>query len=243
MANSFFQFKKFSIRHDLCAMKVGTDGVLLGAWVDVTGVRSALDVGTGTGLIALMIAQRKEEESGTALRIDALDIDASAVRQAQINAEASPFSGKIEVHHRPFTAYAAGCDRQYDLIVSNPPYFSRSLKCPDKKRSTARHDDSLPLSELLEGARRLLGPAGRVALILPADSYEELKKQTVARSLHLIRETFVYPVGNGRPKRILAELAACAPERVERGSLAIETPQHVYTEEYKALTKDFYLKM
>lgn len=243
MTNSFFQFKKFSIRHDLCAMKVGTDGVLLGAWANVAGCRSVLDVGTGTGLIALMIAQRKEAEAGDDFHIDAVDIDPSAATQARINADASPFTGKIEVYQQPFAAYAASCSRRYDLIVSNPPYFSHSLKCPDEKRNTARHDDTLPLGELMDGSRRLLGPAGRLALILPAASHEELKRQALAHRLHLMRETLVYPVYGSAPKRILAEMAAAATERIESGSLAIETPQHTYTQEYIALTKDFYLKM
>lgn len=224
-------------------MKVGTDGVLLGAWASVDSCRSVLDVGTGTGLIALMIAQRTQTGTDPPIRIDAVDIDADAVRQAERNAAASPFAGRIAVYLRSFEAYAAGCPERYDLIVSNPPYFSRSLKCPDEKRSTARHNDSLPPDRLLAGAARLLAPHGRLALILPADVFESLKNAVPASGLHPVRITFVSSVEGQPPKRVLAEYAPVAGTQPVCDSLAIETQQHVFTPEYVALTRDFYLKM
>ena len=169
-----------------CAMKVGTDGVLLGAWVDVDRCNRILDVGTGTGLIALMLAQRSEA------LIEAIDIDAAACEQAQENAATSPFAGRVQVTHTAFANFDNA--HPYDLIVSNPPYFARSLKCPDQQRSTARHNDTLPLDELLQDCRKRLTPTGRVALILPYDRKEEL--ESVLTELSERRVTVVHsPTG------------------------------------------------
>ena len=219
MSNSYFQFKQFTVRQDKCAMKVGTDGVLLGAWVDVDRCNRILDVGTGTGLIALMLAQRSEA------LIEAIDIDAAACEQAQENAAASPFAGP------------------YDLIVSNPPYFARSLKCPDQQRSTARHNDTLPLDELLQDCRKRLTPTGRVALILPYDRKEELESVCEQFRFYFVRKTAVVSVAGLPPKRLLAELqtAPCLPP--DENQLVIEHADHSFTADYIRLTKAFYLKM
>ena len=166
MANPYFQFKKFTIRHDKCAMKVGTDAVLLGAWADITACKNILDIGTGTGIIALMLAQR------CFANIDAIDIDTDAYSQAKENVAASPFAERINVIHASCSEYTGSCAREkYDLIVSNPPYFINSLKCPDNKRSVARHTDSLSLFELIDDSCSLLSLSGRIALVLP---YEQL---------------------------------------------------------------------
>lgn len=238
MANPFFQFKQFIIRHDKCAMKVGTDGVLLGAWANTGLCRSILDIGTGTGLIALMLAQRS-----TAL-IDAIDIDADAYTQAVENATDSPFAGRIRVVHTTLADYTAGCQTRYDLIVSNPPYFSDSLKCPNGKRSIARHTDTLPLPELIKDCCQLLAPNGRIALVLPSDQSERLLSMAGQNNLYLCRRTDVLPLPNTSPRRMLIELASnqTIPSPVTN-SLVIETARHQYSEEYKALTRDFYLKM
>lgn len=241
MANSYFQFKKFIIRHDLCAMKVGTDGVLLGAWASLPGCGRVLDVGTGTGLIALMLAQRGDDKDQPVC-IDAIDIDPDAARQASLNAEASPFGSCIRVYGRSLAEFILQTDKSYELIVSNPPYFNRSLKCPDEKRNTARHTDSLSLPDLIDGCCRLLSPTGRLALILPADQEDALDRETGRTGLHMIRKTRVIPTPGGVAKRILAEFSFCA-RPLETDSLVIETSRHQYTPEYIALTKEFYLKM
>lgn len=142
MPNPYFKFKQFTVYHDKCAMKVGTDGVLLGAWCDVAGARRVLDVGTGTGLIALMIAQRSEA------RITALDVDAAAVEQARENCSASPWAERIDVEQADFCSYRP--DALFDCIVSNPPYFVEDVHCPDKQRNMARHTAGLTFSSLLE---------------------------------------------------------------------------------------------
>ena len=238
MSNPFFQFKQFTIRHDKCAMKVGTDGVLLGAWAGIESCNRILDIGTGTGLIAMMLAQRSKAV------IDAIDIDAEACLQAQENAESSPFAERIKIRHSALSDFAQTDTGLYDLIVSNPPYFVDSLKCPDQKRNTARHTDTLTLEDLLQDSRKLLAPQGRIALILPYDLKERLADCIRTQNLFLSKETSVIPVPGAEPKRLLAELTAeppASPTFSDR--LTIEIARHRYTDEYINLTKDFYLKM
>lgn len=238
MANPYFQFKQFTVYHDRCAMKVGTDGVLLGAWADVKDARSILDIGTGTGLIALMSAQR------CSALIDAIDIDEDACRQAQDNVASSPFNGRISVFHASLADYLTlNNSHRYDRILSNPPFFIRSLKCPDDKRSLARHTDTLPLPELLQGSLHLLAPGGRLSLILPYSQKEMLETESRKYGYALSRETAVCPTTNSQPKRLLAELSLTLCERPQSTRLILEMERHQYSEEFKALVRDFYLKL
>lgn len=239
MANSYFQFKKFIIKHDKCAMKVGTDAVLLGAWADTAGCSNILDIGTGTGIIALMLAQR------SLAGIDAIDIDPEACEQAAENAAASPFADRIHVVHASFSDFATstGKEKKYDLIVSNPPYFINSLKCPDDKRTVARHTDSLLLGDLIRDACPLLAPGGRIALILPYERLDEVNELAATNLLHISRQTDVIPTPGAQPRRLLVELASGAGNAQKRDTLTIEEARHQYTPEYVALTKEFYLKM
>lgn len=238
MSNPFFQFKQFTIRHDKCAMKVGTDGVLLGAWAGTDSCNRILDIGTGTGLIALMLAQRSPAI------IDAIDIDTDACLQAQENVVASPFAERIQVRHSALADFAQAATDRYDLIVSNPPYFVDSLKCPDRQRNTARHTDTLTLEDLLQDSRKLLAPQGRIALILPYDQKERLTDCIRTYQLFLSKETSVIPVPGAQPKRLLAELTADQPASpASSDRLILEIARHQYTDEYIRLTKDFYLKM
>ncbi|MDD3077376.1 MAG: methyltransferase, partial [Proteiniphilum sp.] len=160
------------MHHDRCAMKVGTDGVLLGAWANAGRGKMILDVGTGTGLIALMMAQRYP---GAAIR--AIDIDRDAVAQARENVDDSPFADRMTVEQDDFRHYASACAEKFDLIVSNPPWFNRALLPPDAQRKTARHSISLTLTELLLSAANCLSPEGVLALILPYDQQKELETQ------------------------------------------------------------------
>lgn len=237
MANPYFIFKQFTIRHDKCAMKVGTDGVLLGAWAHTGSAKRILDVGTGTGLIALMLAQR------TVAKIDAIDIDESASQQAEENIEASPFHRQIHIFHASLEDYQASTDQRYDLIVSNPPYFSQSLKSPDEKRSKARHDDSLSLEELIMGCTKMLNTDGRIALILPVEQEERLTAVAQENLLYKIRQTNVIPVMGDQVKRILIELSPTPVPGFSVEDLTIEIERHHYTKEYQSLTRDYYLKM
>lgn len=241
MANSYFQFKKFTIHHDLCAMKVGTDGVLLGAWSNIKQAKNILDIGTGTGLIAMMLAQRGGK------CIDAIDIDASAVKQAKVNVCESPFAEHISITHTSFDDYIFENTLKYDLIVSNPPYFEQSLKCPDKQRSLARHNDELPLEELIAGAKQLLNKSGRLCLVLPFSHLERVEIITKEHGLYISRLTKVLPTPTAQAKRILVEITYPASQdsvaSLEVDELVIEIARHQYTAEYIALTQNFYLKM
>lgn len=237
MSNNYFQFKQFTVHQDKCAMKVGTDGVLLGAWTDTSLCKRMLDIGTGTGVIALILAQRSEAA------IDAIDIDSDACLQAQENADASPFRKQIQVVHAALADYACRCSTLYDRIVSNPPYFSNSLRCSDQQRNMARHNDTLPLDELLQTSRKLLAPKGRIALILPYDQKEELTKESQRQNLFPVRKTTVVSVFGLPPKRLLVELTAESSLLPTENQLTIEQDNHSYSDAYIQLTKAFYLKM
>lgn len=237
MANSFFRFKQFTIHQDKAAMKVGTDGVLLGAWANVTQTEHILDIGTGTGLISLMLAQR----SGA--HIDAIDIDKDAFVQASGNVIQSPFSNRIHVYGISLNEFYKNPPRSYDLIVSNPPYFADSLKSPLENRNKARHNDSLSLNELIEISCGLLKEKGKLALILPVERQEELMYLSTINHLYLVRQTNVIPKPGSAPKRILIEMTKHPSAEPTIDTLTIELDRHVYTKEYIDLTKEFYLKM
>lgn len=237
MANTYFQFKKFTVHHGRCAMKVGTDGVLLGAWTDTAGANKILDVGTGTGLIALMLAQRSTAS------IDAIDIDPAACDQAEENIAGSPFSGQIRIFNDPLEVFRTKCGSVYDLIVSNPPYFTQSLKSPEKQRNTARHDDSLPLEKLIRDATALLSEKGRISLILPVEQEIKLMQAAKEYQLFITRKTEVIPVTGGNTKRILIELSAICNPGYQPDQLTIEEQRHQYTPGYIALTKEYYLNI
>lgn len=235
--NPYFRFKQFTVWHDKCAMKVGTDGVLLGAWCAVGSAGSILDVGTGSGLIALMLAQRSNA------LIDAIDIDEGAFAQASENINASPFGERVNARHTSLSNYAKQCGKRYGLIVSNPPYFAKSLKCPDKSRSQARHNDTLAPAELIGCCKSLLAGDGRIALIFPCEQLDNFTGIIGDHSLYVSRITTVFPMPGSPPRRILLEASARKPAALKEDSLAIELSRHQYTEEYINLTKDYYLKM
>lgn len=235
MPKPYFTFKQFTVRHDRCAMKVGTDGVLLGAWADLENARRVLDIGTGTGLIALMLAQRCSGAS-----ITGIDIDADAVSQAKENVWASPWKDRIGVCLQDVCSYAD--EGLFDVIVSNPPYFVDSLKCPDGQRTIARHTDTLDAGRLLGKASELLFPEGRFSLILPADQIGELVRMAEEKGLYPSRLTWVITRPGLSPKRALVEFRKERRDCLE-DELLVELERHVYSEDYIALTKDFYLKM
>ena len=237
MSNNFFRFKQFTVFQEHCAMKVGTDGVLLGAWANVTDCKHILDIGTGTGLIALMLAQR----GGDAL-IDAIDIDEGCVMQAQQNVKGSPFAHKIEVKSKSFQEYAITINSRYDLIVSNPPYFHNALKSPCQSRTHARHTDSLSFFEIISQGSSLLSEKGRIALILPHEFKQQLLEHASTVNLFAARITNVCPLPHKPPKRLLIELGRNQTGCVE-DSLTIELSRHQYTDEFIALTKEFYLNL
>lgn len=235
MPNPYFAFKKFTVYHDRCAMKVGTDGVLLGAWTDLSESRFILDVGTGTGLIALMMAQRCPEAF-----ITAIDLDEEAVEQAKDNINASPWSDRIQAEKQDVCCYCP--DDCFDTIVSNPPYFINSLRCTDNQRNTARHADTLDMNRLLRKVADLLSTKGRFSLVIPAEQVDELVSVANREGLFLSRHTAVVTRPGLAPKRALLEFRK-EQTVCRQDELVVELERHVYSKDYIALTKDFYLKM
>jgi len=235
MANSYFQFKQFTVYHDQCGMKVGTDGVLLGAWAEIRNAQNILDIGTGTGLIALMMAQRSPA------KIDGVEIDFSAYEQARENVARSPWNGRIFILHQSFQDFAKQSRKRYDLISTNPPYFSNSHFTPEQKRTDARHDHKLNFEEILLGSSQTMNSNGRLNIILPAHSAKAFEAKAQKYHFWCTRKTYVKPTPYKDPKRVLLEFST-KKEPLRENYLVIEThKRHHYTKEYKELTKNFYL--
>lgn len=234
MANTFFRFKQFTVHQDRCAMKVGTDGVLLGAWVPCVNAGRVLDIGTGTGLIALMLAQRSEA------LIDAVEIDADAAEQAKENVQNSPWADRIKIYSDSFQNYVAASFQKYDLIVSNPPFFVDSLKSPKERRSNARHTDSLTFQDIVLGSRSLLQDEGTLAVILPIVESESFVACALENGFFLHSQIVVLPKPDTAAKRYLMTFGMREKE-TEYGDIVVEIARHHYSESFKCLTKDFYL--
>jgi tRNA1Val (adenine37-N6)-methyltransferase len=235
MPNDYFRFKQFTIYQDKCAMKVGTDGVLLGSWADCKNAKSILDIGTGTGLIALMLAQRSN------VKIDAVEIDEEASSQAKENVAKSDWKDSIQILNLPFQEFCKSTNAKYDLIVSNPPYFQNSLFAPDKKRTDARHNSNLELEELLDGAIKLLNDNGVFSLILPYVEGTMFILKASEKNLFCTCQTKVLPRPNREPKRLLLEFMKIKKPLVEQEIIIELNKRHEYSDAYKNLTKEFYL--
>ena len=230
---SGFRFKQFAVEQEDVAMKVGTDGVLLGAWADCNGAKRILDIGTGTGVIALMLAQRNAEAE-----VQAVEIDETATRRARSNFDLSPWAERLTVEQTAVQEFTPA--EKFDLIISNPPYFIDSLLPPDAKRSTARHTHDLSFEELDKAVCRLLADEGRFALILPTVEFDRYLAIT---QLHLVRRCDMHPTSGAATKRVMAEFAKHEAADAKHETITIEQDKRGdYTAEYRALTKDFYLK-
>lgn len=234
-----FRFKQFTIQQDKTAMKIGTDGVLLGAWVSLDlAPNSILDIGAGTGIIGLMMAQRSDAEI-----IDALEIDAAAYEQTSENFENSDWSDRLFCYHASFEEFVAEMqDEEYNLIISNPPFYTEDYLSENPQRDQARFQKSLPFKELLFGVSKLLSENGKFNVIIPFK--EEMDFLRIAESNNLFPSRITRVKGNPEApeKRTLMELGFQKGD-FEPEFLTIETSRHQYTPEYISLTKDFYLKM
>lgn len=246
---SLFQFKQFSIQQDRCAMKVGTDGVLLGAWAPIDhSPFSVLDIGAGTGLIALMLAQRSHAE-----HIDAIEIDENAFEQCVDNFENSSWNDRLFCFHASLDDFMDDLEdedtsdselaQQYDLIVSNPPFYSEDYKTENESRDLARFQDALPFEDLVEAASVLLSETGVLALIVPHKEEERLIALAKAYDLFPLKITRVKGTPTSEIKRSLLAFSFTEMADFPIDELIIETTRHQYTAEYIALTQDFYLKM
>lgn len=229
-----FHFKQFSVRHDQVTMKVGTDGVLLGAWADVSGARHILDVGTGSGVIALMLAQR----TGAETAIDGVEIMKQDFQVALENVSTSPWKERLKIFHTAIQEFSP--DRKYGLMVSNPPYFENSLLPPDPSRTVARHTSTLTPVDLLHAAKRLLLPHGRLSLILPHQESNAFNLLALDYGFHCIRKTGVRSRREKPVERVLMEYAFKAGP-LQSDSLILYGEKDMWSEKYRDLLKDFYL--
>lgn len=236
MGGGGFTFKQFHIDHSRCAMKVGTDGVLIGAWCRLPSSGRILDIGTGTGLIAVMVAQR-----ASGCMVTGIDIDAECVAQARDNAASSPWGGRIGIEQCALQEFFP--THRFDAIVSNPPYFEESLLPHDARRTAARHTRSLTYAELVDGVVRLLDAEGRFSLILPAAESERFLSAAHG-VLFLTRRCDVRTTLGSGVRRVMMEFAVSVPKLLPHiESLSIEDGGPMrYSGEYRALTRDFYLK-
>ena len=250
-----FRFKQFEIEQDRCAMKVGTDGVLLGAWAQ--GGRRILDIGSGTGLISLMMAQRFPEAE-----VVGIDMDADACGQAKENVMASPFRDRVEIECCRLQDFGAdGCASEtaglksgaletaeglkaagvFDAIVSNPPFFVDSLKNPDSKRTMARHTDSLPFRDLFAGVKRLLSDDGIFSAIVPVEVVEQFVAESCILGFYLIWKCGVKTVERKQPKRFMLSFAKHRISPYEEHVEIMVDSQGNRSEWYKKITEEFYL--
>lgn len=230
-----FRFKKFSVAHDRCAMKVGTDAVLLGAWVKVTDAQTILDVGTGSGVIALMLAQR----TGETTLVDALEVEKEDAEQAKENFDTSPWASRLRVIQKTLQQFNP--DSLYDLIVSNPPYFSNSLLPPSADRTRTRHTHHLTFEELIQHSIRLLKPNGRLAVVLPYQEGLNFKQIAHDLGLHLHRQLAFFSRKGKQQERWLFEFGF-EKQLLHEETLTLYDDGDTKSEKYILLTADFYLR-
>ena len=240
MSGDSFAFKRFVVRQDRCAMKVGTDGVLLGAWAQ--GGKRILDVGSGTGLVALMMAQRFDEA-----RVCGVEIDEDAARQAQENVASSEFANRVQIESVSLQSYVERMGQEgdaslFDSIVSNPPFFENSLTNPDQSRTLARHASTLTYQELFNAVRLLLAPDGVFSAIIPDDCLQRFVSEGCLAGLFLTRKCAIKMVPRKQPKRYLLAFAKRMPEELEAEEETLMNADGSRSEWYARLTRDFYLR-
>ena len=235
MSNNYFRFRQFTINQEKSVFKVGTDGVLLGACADLTDAERILDIGTGTGLLAIMAAQKTEAE------IVAIEPDENSFLEARENISNCKWNNRIKVENTTFQKFNSEQTKMFDIILANPPYFRDSLKNPDSDKSAARHADSLTSSDILKGTSRLLNYSGSLQLILPYVEGTLFIAEASRYTLFCSRIIKVKPVPTGEIKRLILKFERVRKPLSEK-FLTIETGiRHSYTEEYKEITRDFYL--
>lgn len=262
MASDVFHFKQFDIMQDQCAMKVGTDGVLLGAYplhileqrnTPASAPYRVLDIGTGTGLIAIMIAQQLWTNGLYDFCIDAVEIESAAAQQAQRNAEASPWSNHIRIHACSLEEFGQMATfHPFDLIVSNPPFYNATLKPEDEGRALARHKDALPLSQITHFAQRWLRPSGELAMIYPISYDSEVMTESTIAGLTAINLCNIITKVGKPCKRKIAEFVLNNPTTIEKSrgatgckytTLALRDETGNYSEEYKKMTDPYYISL
>ena len=234
MKSNTFRFKQFDVKQDKCAMKVNTDGVLLAAWAQLNSAKTILDIGTGTGVLALMMAQKNPEAI-----IDAIDIDEDAFLQAKENFTNCKWSERLKAYHYSLQNFSP--DRKYDIIISNPPYFMDDLKADNPQKNIAKHSVALNYEELISGINFLLNKNGSAFIEIPAFNYPLLMNEAEKHNLFVNNKTDVISIAGKAAYLSLIELSYKAAILKET-TLTISNPDNSFTSEYIALTKDFYLK-
>ena len=229
-----FHFKHFSLYHHRSTMKVGTDAILLGRWVEVRPLDVVLDIGTGCGLLPLMLSQKGVNQ------VDAVDIDEASIEEATINFKASQWRDQLQAICTDITDYQT--DKQYDLIVSNPPFFNRYSKCDSERKSRARHNDvTLSYEALCAVVCRLLKPDGRFALVLPVNASVEFLKVAEKSDLFLHKRMIIIPIAGREPNRLNLELQLLKPSEIQETTFVIRDVNNRFTNQYCEYLKDFYL--
>lgn len=230
-----FHFKQFSIADDQSTMKVGTDAVLLGAWTDVENAENILDIGCGSGVISLMLAQR------TNAKIEAIDIDEDSVKQARENFKNSPWADQLEAFHYSLKDFRKTALKKYDLIVSNPPYFINALKSPDKNKNRSKHSGELSYVDLTHNMAQLLSQTGKACLILPSDiESKAFKDLALLEKIHLNKQLLIKPKANKKANRVLMEFSFLKSD-LEEDEMYLREDDNQFSETYKSLCKDYYL--
>jgi tRNA1Val (adenine37-N6)-methyltransferase len=233
--NPVFHFKHFSIHHDQSIMKVGTDGVLIGAYADVSNAANILDIGTGSGLIAIMLAQRCNA------RINGIEIDINSAEQARQNALQSPWADRVKIHHLSFQNYFPTVRSFFDCVVCNPPFFENQLRSPDANKNLVRHNVKLTFSELIHGGKEVLMPNGKFWIILPSDVTERFFEVAKKEGFSLVHQLEIFPKTGKKANRHIISLSLKDNFPVSHRSLTIRDKEGNFTDEYKKLTRDFYL--
>lgn len=236
MSESSFHFKQFSVQQDKCAMKVGTDAVLIGSWVQTGNASFILDIGTGSGVIALMLAQKCNA------RIDAIDVDEKAFQQSHENFIKSPWSFRLNSNHNSLQNFSKEHESKYDLIVTNPPYFHHASKPPEESRLNARHSDLLTFDELLDGVKKILSPEGRFCVILPCKEGVEFLDKAQRKELFCRQLLRIKTKADKNEKRLIMEFSFHLGA-IEEDEIIIQEEDGSFTEEYIDLTRDYYIQL
>lgn len=236
MPNTFFRFRRFVVHQDRCVMKVGTDSVLIGAWAH--GGNRILDVGTGTGVVAMMMSQRFSDAM-----VDAVDIDADACVQAEANVAESPFASHIKVWHMSVQQFAEqpAMEGTFQSVVSNPPFFENALKAPEKARNMARHTDALPFGQLFASVRKVMAKEGEFSVIIPFDYRQRLETEASLCGFFFSRVCAVRTTPSKQPKRYMLAFRLSPPTEIEQEEGLLESSPGVRSPWYQSLTRDFYL--
>jgi tRNA1Val (adenine37-N6)-methyltransferase len=230
-----FQFKQFSIIDTHCAMKLSTDAVLLGAWAETGNSKRILDIGTGSGIIAIMLAQRSPAQ------ITAIDIHSASCEDAALNFTNCHWKERLQLHNLSFSDFVNDCSEKYDLIVSNPPFHNKSLKSPSEKVNLSKHTTALTHEELITGVKKILLPEGRFCIIQPNSELQNFRQLAFNEGFFIRHECFVYPKKGKPANRMLIELVRFCPEEIRKSEITIRNSIGDFHESYIEMTKDFYL--